>query len=163
MAEATAYKSGIGCGLYRNTGTYGTPTWTIQSLVQSVTLNCPWDFSDANSRASAVKLYGKSLVDIAVQVTFRADDADAGWQAFIDAHWSRTTVLDLLILNGLISVEGVMGVRGEFLCSLASEPQDIGGSIISTFDLKPTFSSNGYPKSVVMGASSTPTFSAISV
>src|SRR5687767_4374106 len=98
MAAATAYKSGIGCGLYRNTGTYGTPTWTVQSLVQNVSISAPWDFSDANSRASAVKLYGKSLMDLGAQVTFRADDLDAGFLAFVAAHLSRTTVLDLLIL-----------------------------------------------------------------
>jgi hypothetical protein len=108
-------------------------------------------------------LFGKTLVDISAQVIFRTDDADAGWQAFIDAHWSRTVVLDLMILNGLIATEGVMGIRGEFLVSLSSEPQDIGGTVLSTFDLKPTFSANGYPKSVLMGASSTPTFTAISV
>lgn len=110
-----------------------------------------------------MKLYGKTLVDISAQVVFRADDADAGFIAFVAAHWSRTTVLDLLILNGLITVEGVMGVRAEFLVSLSGEPQDIGGAIATTFDLKPTYSANGYPKSVIMAAASTPTLSAISV
>jgi hypothetical protein len=163
MAAATAFKTGIGSALYRNTATYGTPTWTVQSLIQSVTLNSPWDFVDANSRASAAKLYGKSLVDIGVQVTYRSDDLDTSYLVWLAAHWSRTTVLDLLILNGLIATEGVQGVRGEFLVSMSGEPQDIGGSIITTFDLKPTYTTNGYPKSVLMGASSTPSFSAISV
>lgn len=163
MAEVTSFKTGVGCGLYRNTGTYGSPTWTFQSEVQSVTPNSPWDWVEASSRASAVKLWGKSLVDVSYQLTYRADDLDAGWEAFMAAHWSRTTVVDCLILNGLIATEGVRGVRAEFYCSMDSEPQDIGGSIFSTFTLKPTVTTNGLPKSVIMGTSSTPAFSAISV
>lgn len=163
MAEVASFKTGIGCGLYRNTGSYATPTWTVQTEVQSVTPSSPWDWVEASSRASAAKLYGKSLVDIGYQVMMRADDLATDWEAFMAAHWSRTTVMDLLILNGLISVEGVRGVRAEFFCSLDTEPQEIAGSIISTFTLKPTMSTNGYPKSVIMGASSTPSFSAISV
>jgi hypothetical protein len=81
----------------------------------------------------------------------------------VDAHWSRTTVLDLLVLNSKITTEGARGIRGEFLVSLTDEPQEIDGIVFSTFELKPTYSANGYPKSVVMGASSTPTFSTIAV
>ncbi len=163
MPAVTAFKTGIGSGVYRNTGTYGSPTWTAQTLVQSVTLSCPWDFVDANSRASPVKLYGKALVDIGLQISFRTDDLDTGFLAFLAAHWGRSTLLDLLVLNGLIATEGAQGVRGEFLVSLSGEPQDIGGSVISTFDLKPTYTTNGYPKSVLMGSGSTPTLSTIAV
>ncbi len=94
---------------------------------------------------------------------FRADDSDSGWEAFEAAHWSRTSVLDLMILNGLISVEGVRGTRAEFRVSLDTEPQEIEGAIISTYTLRPTLTSNGYPKSVIMGASSVPAFSSITV
>ncbi len=163
MAEVAAFKTGVGCGLYRNTATFGTPTFTIQTEVQSVTPSSAWDWVEASSRASAAKLYGKSLVDISYQVVMRADDLATDWETFMAAHWSRTTVMDLLILNGLISVEGVRGVRAEFFCSLDGEPQDIGGSVMSTFTLKPTMTTNGYPRSVIMGASSTPAYSAISV
>ena len=163
MAEAYAFKTGIGCGVYRNTGTFGTPTFTLQTEVQSVTPTSPWDWVEASSRASAAKLYGKSLMDLSFQIVMRADDLDAGWEAFMAAANSRTAVLDLLILNGLISVEGVRGFRAELLVSCDTEPQDIGGSVMTTFTLKPTPTTNGYPRTVIMGASSTPAYSAIAV
>lgn len=163
MAEVAAFKTGVGCGLYRNTNTYGTPTWTLQTEVQSVTPSAPWDWVEASSRASGVKLYGKALMDLGYTVVMRADDLASDWEAFMAAALSRTTVMDLLILNGLISVEGVRGFRAEFLCSMDGEPQEISGSIMTSFTLKPTMTTNGYPKSVIMGSGSTPSFSAISV
>ncbi len=163
MAELASFKTGVGCGLYRNTATYGSPTWTIQPEVQSVSVSAPWDWVEASSRASGAKLYGKSLMDLSFSVTMRADDLASDWEAFMAAALSRTTVMDLLILNGLISVEGVRGWRGEMLASMDGEPQEISGSIMTSFTLRPTMTTNGYPKSVIMGASSTPSFSAISV
>jgi hypothetical protein len=114
-------------------------------------------------RESPVKLYAKTIVDLVLSVMMRADPADTVYAAWVDAHWSRTTVLDLLVLNSKITTEGARGIRGEFLVSLTDEPQEIDGIVFSTFELKPTYSANGYPKSVVMGASSTPTFSTIAV
>ncbi|HEY1191913.1 MAG TPA: hypothetical protein VGE74_30055 [Gemmata sp.] len=163
MAAETKLLLGIAAGCYRNTGSYGTPTWTNQTAVRTVTPGFPWDWADAPSRATPVKIYGKTQVDLAIQLMIRADPADATYGAFVDAHWSQTAVLDLLILNALLTVEGARGVRGEFLVSLTGEPQEIEGSIYSTFDAKPTLTANGLPKWVVMGASSTPTFNAIAI
>ena len=163
MAAATQIMPGIAAGCYKNSGSYGSPTWANQPLIRSVSPAFPWDFADAPSRATPIKIYGKVAVDLAIQVMMRADPADATYAAWVDAHWSRTAVLDLLILNALISVEGARGLRGEFLVSLSGEPQEIEGTLFSTFDIKPTITPNGLPKSVVIGASSTPTFTAITV
>lgn len=163
MAAATAYKSGIGCGTYRNTGTFGTPSFTLQSLVASVSPSMQWQISDAPSRASAVNLHGKSILDVTFGVMMRADDADTGWAAWVAAFYGRTTVLDLLILNGLIATEGAQGMRAEFLVTGMDEAQDLNGAVMTNFTLKPTFTSNGYPRSVIMGSGSTPSYSSISV
>ena len=163
MAAETQILLGIAAGLYRNSGSYGTPTWGAQNIVRSVSPAFPWDFAEAPSRATPVKIYGKTQVDMAIQVMMRADPADANFAAWVVAHWSRTAVLDLLILNAKLTTEGARGVRGEFLVSLSGEPQEIEGSIVATFDIKPTITANGLPKSVVMGASSTPAFTDITV
>jgi hypothetical protein len=163
MAAATKLLTGIGAGTYANGGTYGSPTWNDQTAIKSVKPAYPWDFAETLSRATPIKLYGKTLVELSLQVMMRADPADAMYAAWIDAHWSRTTVLDLLVLNAKITIEGARGIRGEFLVSLSDDAQEIEGSIYSTFDLKPTLTANGYPKSVTMGASSTPTFTTIAV
>jgi len=161
MAAADAMKPGIGGVVYRNTGTYVTPTWTPQSLVKDVRVPAPWDMAEAGSRETRAKLYMKTRVDLGgFSVTMRATDANAGYLAFRAAAVSPTSVLDLLILDGAIATEGVHGFRAEFLASLTDEPQEIDGSIYDTFDLKPAWTANGYPSSVIMGTASSPSFTA---
>lgn len=161
MAAASAMKPGIGGRRYRNTGTYGSPSWTAQLLDLDVTASMPWDYVEAGSRETRAKLYMKARADMSIQVKSRADDADAGALAILAAAMSPTSVLDCLVLNGLISVEGVSGFRAEFLVSLTGEPQEADGSIYDTYELKPTWTLNGFPKTVVMGSGSTPTFTTL--
>jgi hypothetical protein len=157
-AASSAVKPGIQAKVYRNTGSYGTPTWTVANLVRDAQPAFPWDMVDASARATRAKLSGKTQIDLSVQIVCRADDADTAYQAFVDAAFSPTTVVDMMILDGPISTEGVRGVRAHWLFSLSGQPQGAGDNVYSTFDLKPGFSSDGVPASVTMGASSTPSF-----
>ena len=156
MAATSALKPGIGGRRYRNTGTYGSPTWTAQTNDLDVTCSLPWDYVEAGSRATRAKVYMKARADLQIQVKARADDADAGSIALLAAAMSPTTVMDCLVLNGLITTEGASGFRGEFLVSLTGEPQEADGSIYDTYDFKPTWTTNAAgPSTVVMGATST--------
>lgn len=156
----SAVKAGIACKAYRNTGTYGSPTWTAADIVRDAQPAFPWDLVDASARATRAKLYGKTQIDLGFQLVCRADDADTAYGLFVDASFSPTTVIDMMLLDGPISTEGVRGVRAHWLFNLTGQPQGAGDNVYSTFDIKPGYSTEGYPKSVVMGASSTPTFTA---
>ena len=156
MSAVSALKPGVGGRRYRNTGTYGSPTWTAQTLDKDVTCNMPWDMAEAGARGTRAKLYMKTRADLLITVVSRADDADAGALAILAAAMSPTAVIDSLILNGLITVEGTSGYRGEFLVNLTGEPQEIDGSIYDTYELKPTWTTNAVgPSTVIMGATST--------
>lgn len=154
-------KPGAGGRVYRNTGTYGSPTWTAQNFVKDCTPAMPWDMAEAGARETRAKLYGKTRADLGAQITMRADNLDAGYLAFIDAAFSPTTTLDLLILDGLISAEAVRGFRFHALVNLTGQPQEIDTNIYDSFDLKPGYSTEGFPSTVVMGAASAPTFTAL--
>lgn len=159
-AAVSAVKPGILASVYRNTGSYGSPTWTRWDLVRSVSPAIPWDMVDASIRGTRAKLWAKTQVDLVFSLEARADDADAAYVAFFDAAMSPSSVVDLLILDGRIATEGAMGVRAEFNVSFASQTQGPGDVVYTTFDLKPAWTSNGYPNSVKMGAASTPSFTA---
>lgn len=154
MAAASGVKVGIKCKVYRNTGTYGSPTWTEVTLIRDATMSCPWDLVDASSRAHRVKLFAKTMQDVTVNIVMRADDADAAAIAFYAAS-QEETVLDLLVLEGPISTEGSSGVRAHFVVNLANQDHGSGSVVYNTYDLKPGYSSEGNPKYVVMGATST--------
>lgn len=160
MAAVSAMKPGIGGVVYRNTGTYGTPVWVAQSLVKDVKLPVAWDFAEAGSRETRAKLFVKTRADVSASITMRVDDANVGYLAFRAnaVNNNPNAVLDLMILDGLITVEGVHGIRAEFTLSVGDHSEDIDGSIYDTFDCKPAWTANGYPSSVIMGAASTPAF-----
>lgn len=160
MAGSAGPKAAINAGAYRNTGTYGSPTWTEMTLVRDVTPAYAWDFGDASARATRAKLYAKTQIDLQLSLVMRADDLDAAYQAMVAAAMSPTGVVDLLILDGDITAEAAVGVRGEFGVSISGQAQGAGDIVYTTFELKAAPSSNGVPKSVLMGAASSPTFTA---
>ncbi len=160
MSAVSAMKPGIGGVVYRNTGTYATPSWTAQTLVKDAMVPSPYDFAEAGSRETRAKLYMKTRIDLQHKIVMRADDANAGVLAFRAAAVSATAVVDLLILDAPITIEGAHGFRSEYLVSLADEPQEIEGSIYDTFELKTPWTTNGYPSSVIMGTGSAPSITA---
>lgn len=153
MAATSFVKQGIKAVIYRNTGTYGSPTWTAVTLVRDLTVSAPWDMSDASTRASRVKLSAKTMMDITIGIVLRADDLDAAAVALYSAAFEDTAI-DFLVLDGLISVEGSSGIRCHMLTNLTSQDQGSGNVIYNNYDLKPTYSSEGVPKMIVTGATS---------
>lgn len=159
MAATDGVRVGIACKIYRNTGSYGTPTWTEIGHARDVDVAAPWEFADASIRATRVKLYAATQVDFAPSVVVRKNDADAGYQA-LRAAADEATAMDLLILDGAVTNEGARGFRAHFTPSLTGAPQTINAVVYDTFELKPAYSTDGYPQYAVVGASSNVTFSA---
>lgn len=160
MAETSAVQVGIAAAVYRNAGSYGSPTWTEITLIKSVTPNVKWTRSDASIRATKALLQAKTQVAITGSIECRADPADAGYQAlFTAAMQDSTGAPDLLILDGDIATEGVKGIRAHMNLDFAQN-HSIDGVIYTTFDYDPAWNSAGYPSFVEMGATSTPTITA---
>jgi hypothetical protein len=153
MAAAVGSKLGIQCKVYRNTGTYGSPTWVAINLVRDDSPASPWDMVPADSRETPVKLYEKTQIDFTDTLTVRCDNADAGYQALCNTAAGRTPI-DLLILDGPITVEGTLGYRAHWHLSKTGQDQAIGSVLYAQFDCKPAPHSAGTPKLVSVGASS---------
>lgn len=153
MAAASFAKIGIKAAVYRNSGTYASPTWAAVPLTRDVQVSAPWDMADASSRGSRVKLYAKTLMDITITITLRKDDADTQAVAILAAAMGGTAV-DFLVLDGLISVEGSSGFRGPMHVNFASEDQGAGSVIYTNYELKPAFVTAAPIKAVVTGSGS---------
>lgn len=160
MAEASAVQPGILGKVYRNAGTYGSPTWTAIPLVRNVSNGVKWNRADASIRATRAVLQEKTQAALSGSIECRADPADAGYQAlFSAAVGDSTAALDLLILDGPLTQEGAKGVRAHMNLDWEQE-QNIDGVIYGRFAFDPAWHSAGYPSYVEMGASSTPTITA---
>jgi hypothetical protein len=153
MAAVSAVKPAIKAIIYRNTASYGSPTWTALTLVRDVNAARPWDFGDASIRASRVKLYHPTQMDFAFSMTMRCDDADTGYLA-IDAAAVSGAQIEFLILDGPLTTEGTRGVRASFHISDTGQDQAIGNILYKNYELKAGFSTDAYPKAISVGASS---------
>jgi hypothetical protein len=160
MSAEAKDKPGVKCVAYRNTGTYGTPTWTPLTCIKDANVAKPWDLSEASVRATRVKLYAPAQVDFAVSITVKCDNVDTGYKA-LNAKTVDATVLDMLILDGPLTDEGAEGVRAHWHVSDTGQDQSIGvGATYKTLDLKPGFSTEGWPMAVAVGAASAITMTA---
>lgn len=160
MAEVAAVQAGIDGEVYRNAGSYGTPTWTAIGLVKNVSPSMKWNRGESSIRATKAILQTKTQIAISGSIEVRADPADAGYQALFDAAMAdSTSALDLMILDGPITQEGCKGVRGHMNLDF-EQNQSISEVIYTTFAYDPAWHSAGYPSKVEMGATSVPTFTA---
>jgi len=160
MAASGGAKAGINAKVFRNTGTYGSPTWTEITLAGDVQVAPPWQMSSFQTRETKFVLNAKTLIDLSVTLQVRVDDANAGYQALLAASRSSSSLLDILIVNGALTKEGSSGFRAHFNVNQTGEDQSTGvGALFANFELKPGLSTDGYPKVVTIGeaVSGTPT------
>ena len=148
-------------GLYRNSGTYASPVWVEVVLARDVTPSGGWDFVEASDRQTALKLYAKTQIDAPIQVLMRADITNAEYALWVQSANLRKDTLDLLVLNQKRTVTGALGWRGPFLLALTGEPQEIGGVVSSTFELRATRDTDGNYVKVAENEAGTLTYTAI--
>lgn len=107
-------KLGIEAVVYRNTGSYGSPTWSEVTRISDFTPNEKWDVAEIMIRLARVKFGAKTTLDIGFTGKLLRDDDDANYLAFVDAARSPDDVVDLLILDGPNDVVGSIGVRADY-------------------------------------------------
>ncbi|GMV72850.1 MAG: hypothetical protein AMXMBFR77_26870 [Phycisphaerales bacterium] len=136
------FKLGLDCKLYRNTGTWGSPTWAEVGNARDVTVNLERGEADLTTRANAGwRATVGTLKDASLEFEMVWDPGDAGFAAVRDAFLNGT-VLDMVALDGGIAVSGSQGLRAEFsiLSFSRSEPLEEGVTVNVT--AKPAYSEN---------------------
>lgn len=112
-----AIVTGLNCKLYRNTGTYGAPTWAEVENIKDLTLTQNSDTADASRRGSGgFKASVITLRDISVSFDMVYVSSDADWTTLKTA-WINGTAIEFAIVNGGIASSGTKGIRGTFQLS----------------------------------------------
>ena len=126
--------------LYRNTGTYGSPTWVELENVRDVTPNFAKDEDDATSREFA-RLGWKAVVptlrncEVTFEMVYKPDDPD--YLALRAAYLAvPAESIEFLILNGPVATAGNTGIRATFGVFNLSDPQPIAGVVKVQVTLK---------------------------
>lgn len=150
-------KLGRDSKFYRNTsGNYNAPTWAEVDEISDLNLGRGWEEFDASTRGTPVGAMIKVKLNLEATGKIRVDDSDADYVAIYDAANSKDQVLDVMILNGPLSTNGVRGVRMDCQVMSLNEDQGLGTVLFDEFTLKPNNLSNN-PKLVVV-AGGVPTF-----
>ena len=149
---------GILAKLYRNTGSYGSPTWVSIDLISDLSIKPAWKEGDATTRSSRAELMSKTTLAIPITGKVRVDLTDAGYLAIVALFLSDTPA-DLLCLDGPSTTNGVTGFRADFHCSELGEEQNKDGVLFRDFKLVPGLGTN-LPKSVAVSGAA-PVFTAI--
>jgi len=106
---------GLDCKFYRNTGTYGTPTWLEIPIVQEATLGLDKAKADASVRTARYKQNLPTLKSAPIELKILADVADTNYDALRDA-FMNDTVLDVAMANGAIATNGTEYFRADYVC-----------------------------------------------
>ena len=142
-------KIGIKCVLYRNTGTNGSPSWSAVTVIADLTANTTWDKGPADSRSSRIKKSVKTMLGLTFSGTMKKTPDDANYEAFMNAIIADS-VLDLLILDGPSTTNGVRGWRIDAQIFEGTEDQGMSvGALYEAISIEPTDSVNE-PKAVLV-------------
>ena len=155
-----AARMGLAGTLNRNAGSYASPTWTEITLARDVQENLTWDEADVSDRASRIKRFAKTMLDVDFTVTVRNDLTDAGYDALLTAMYSPTSALDLLILDGPTTEVGAQGIRADFQVMSGSQSQSLSDGLFREFKLRVSIDANP-PKIAEVTGTATITYTEI--
>ena len=136
------FKLGMEARLYRNTGTYETPTWTEIDNVKDVTLNLETGEADVTTRANnGWRATAATMKDGSVEFEMVWDTADAGFTAIQEAYFDNTS-LEFAVMDGDIATSGTQGLRATMAVTNFSRNEPLEEAITVSVTIKPTYADN---------------------
>ena len=131
--------------LYRNTGTYASPTWDLIGNVKDLTLSLEKDETDVTTRASGGwKEFVDGMKDATVEFGMLWDTGDADFDAFQGAFINNTSV-EILVLDGLVATTGSEGLRATMMVKSFTRNENLGEALMVDVSLRPVKNANSAP------------------
>jgi hypothetical protein len=127
--------------LYRNTGTYGSPTWNEVPNVKDLSVSIEKGEADASTRESSWKQVRGSLKDATIEFGMVYDTGDVDWTALRDAFLNSTPV-ELAIADGAIATNGTQYLRVSVEVMKFSTTQALAEVFTTDVSCKPTRADN---------------------
>ena len=135
-------KLGMDAKLYRNTGSYGSPTWNEMPNVKDVTLNLEAGEADVTTRGNnGWRATVATLKDASVEFEMVWDSADADFVAIRDAFLNKTAI-ELAVMDGDIETAGNQGLRASCMVTNFTRNEPLEEAITVAVTVKPTYATN---------------------
>ncbi|MFQ5733009.1 MAG: hypothetical protein ACE5KM_13795 [Planctomycetaceae bacterium] len=138
------FEIGLDAKTYRNTGTWGIPTFDEISNIQEVTTTLDASEAEAKARGLTYTEFRRGIINAVVNITMLYSGADTDFVALRDA-FLNDTLIELYIADGLAATSGTQGLRGEFtvLSMERGEPLEEGLTVV--FSVKPRLGATNKP------------------
>ena len=131
--------------IYRNTGTYASPTWDEIVNVKDLSLNLDKDEVEITTRASnGFKEFVDGLIDASVEFQMVWNTADPDFTALQTAFFAKTSI-EFLVLDGLRTTSGTQGLRATCMVKNFSRSETLGEAIMVDITIRPTKNANAAP------------------
>ncbi|MCL4193205.1 MAG: hypothetical protein KJZ87_15825 [Thermoguttaceae bacterium] len=135
-------KLGMEAKLFRNSGSYASPTWAEMDNVKDLTLNLEAGEADVTTRGNnGWRATVASLKDGSIEFEMVWDTADAGFTAIQQAYFGNTPV-EFAVMDGPITQAGSQGLRASFSITKFSRNEPLEEAVTVSVTAKPTYSDN---------------------
>ena len=131
--------------LYRNSGSYGSPTWVEIDNVKDLTLNLDKDETDVTTRGSGgFKEFVDGMIDASIDWGMLWDTADANFTAIRTAFFAKTNI-EFLILDGDEATAGSQGLRVTCMIKAFTRNETLGEALMVDVTIRPAKNANSPP------------------
>ncbi len=135
-------KLGMDAKLYRNSGTYASPTWVEVKNVKDVTLNLEAGEADVTTRGNAGwRANIATLKDASLEFEMVWDTADDDFTAVRTAFLTNGSV-EFAVLDGDVLTAGSQGLRATMAITNFSRAEPLEEAITVSVTAKPTYADN---------------------
>ena len=132
-------KLGLNAKLYRNAGTYESPTWNEMTNVKDLTLNLESGEADVTTRGNnGWRATVATLKDGSIEFEMIWDTEDAAFTA-IKSAWFAGTSIEFAVMDSGITVDGSQGLRASFSITKFSRNEPLEEAMTVSVTAKPTY------------------------
>lgn len=133
-------KLGMEAKLYRNTGTYASPTWVEMQNVKDLTLNLEASEADVTTRGNAGwRATIAALKDGSIEFEMVWDTEDTDFTALKNAFFDGTPI-ELAVMDGDMSAAGTQGLRAVCRILNFTRTESLEEALTVSVTAKPTYS-----------------------
>lgn len=137
---------GLDCKLFKNTSSWGSPTFAEIEDVKDVTLTLEKATADVTTRANdGWRATRSTLKDANLEFDYipNPDRADSITDfEFLRDAWLNDSNIELWVADGPSATVGTQGLRAIWNVINMNEKQELEGAKMYSFSLKPTLGSN---------------------
>lgn len=133
---------------YYNAGTYGSPTWTLTSIVGNVKLTDTAGTADIRRRAMGTVQKVLTQREMAIEFEMVRDRSDAAYAA-LETKYLAGTLTEFALADGAIATTGTIYTRVECYITQFETNEPIDGAVMTTCKAEPAFGANAPSKTTV--------------